>query len=111
MGGGRSVLAPAGRPTLSPGLGGGAGRPTAGRARRRGPAGRASARTVIGRASAIREPRLPRLMSLPLNRVPWWIGYNAYPRLRCRVLVTLLRATHRYCRVEFHGPVRIGPGF
>jgi acetyltransferase-like isoleucine patch superfamily enzyme len=45
------------------------------------------------------------------RRLPWELRYVHGSRLATGARKLAVRATHRHCRVEFEGPVRIGPGF
>jgi acetyltransferase-like isoleucine patch superfamily enzyme len=46
-----------------------------------------------------------------LRRLPWYFRYDVGAHLMSRVRVLAVKATHLHCRVEFRGPVRMGPGF
>lgn len=46
-----------------------------------------------------------------LRRAPWLLRYRVGQRLSSSARQLAVRATHRHCRVEFRGPVRLGPGF
>ena len=46
-----------------------------------------------------------------LGRAPWVLRYRVGPRLASSARKLAVEATHRHCRVEFRGPVRLGPGF
>jgi acetyltransferase-like isoleucine patch superfamily enzyme len=46
-----------------------------------------------------------------LRRLPWRLRYQTGSRLATRARMLSIQATHLHCRVEFHGPVRLGPGF
>src|SRR3712207_2916180 len=46
-----------------------------------------------------------------LRNVPWHLRYRTWPRLASEIRRLTILATHRHCRVEFHGPVQLGPGF
>lgn len=46
-----------------------------------------------------------------LRRLPWRVRYRDGPQLASRFRRLMIAATHRHCRVEFQGPVYIGPGF
>lgn len=51
-------------------------------------------------------------MSAPrLSRLPWKLRYHTGTSLASGVRRLSVLATHRHCRVEFEGPVRLGPGF
>jgi acetyltransferase-like isoleucine patch superfamily enzyme len=45
------------------------------------------------------------------RRVPWYAAYQFAPRFQSWTRQALILATHRHCRVEFQGPVHLGPGF
>ena len=45
------------------------------------------------------------------RRVPWQLRYRAGARLASELRRLTIQATHLHCRVEFQGPVRLGPGF
>ncbi len=45
------------------------------------------------------------------RRVPWVARHRYGARLASEWRRLLVLATHRHCRVEFRGPVRLGPGF
>lgn len=44
-------------------------------------------------------------------KLPWRARYRWGQRLTTGLRLVTLRATHLHCRLEFQGPVRIGPGF
>ena len=46
-----------------------------------------------------------------LRRVPWHLRYRVGAKALSDLRRVLVQATHRHCRVEFQGPVRLGPGF
>jgi acetyltransferase-like isoleucine patch superfamily enzyme len=46
-----------------------------------------------------------------LRRLPWEARYVYGQRLMTLGRRLLLQVTHRHCRLEFQGPVRLGPGF
>lgn len=46
-----------------------------------------------------------------LRLLPWQLRYRVGAHLVSEARRQLIRATHRHCRVEFRGPVRLGPGF
>lgn len=46
-----------------------------------------------------------------MNRLPWFARYVAGAEVASVVRKLMIRVTHRHCRVEFRGPVHIGPGF
>ncbi|MHB8670309.1 MAG: acyltransferase [Acidimicrobiales bacterium] len=45
------------------------------------------------------------------RRLPWFARYRLASRLGSELRRLSVLATHRHCRVEFAGPVRLGPGF
>jgi acetyltransferase-like isoleucine patch superfamily enzyme len=45
------------------------------------------------------------------RKLPWHVRYRLGGRLASSGRKLLITLTHRHCRVEFQGPVRIGPGF
>jgi len=45
------------------------------------------------------------------RRVPWTLRYRSGRRLASDLRRLSVLATHRHCRVEFNGPVHLGPGF
>jgi acetyltransferase-like isoleucine patch superfamily enzyme len=45
------------------------------------------------------------------RRLPWHVRYRVGARVASRARQLLITVTHLHCRVEFNGPVRIGPGF
>jgi len=45
------------------------------------------------------------------REVPWFVGHHSWRRLMSEGRRLVVRATHRHCRVEFRGPVYLGPGF
>lgn len=45
------------------------------------------------------------------RRAPWKLRYEALARLGSDARKLGIRLTHRHCRVEFQGPVYLGPGF
>ncbi|HET6793772.1 MAG TPA: acyltransferase [Acidimicrobiales bacterium] len=45
------------------------------------------------------------------RRLPWEARYRWGGRVASAGRQLVVRATHRHCRVEFRGPVRLGPGF
>lgn len=47
----------------------------------------------------------------PLRTLPWHLRYRSGSRLATFGRKLLIRMTHTHCRVEFLGPVRLGPGF
>lgn len=46
-----------------------------------------------------------------LRKLPWRARYIWGQRLMTQARLLAIRATHLHCRVEFQGPVRLGPGF
>lgn len=46
-----------------------------------------------------------------LRKLPWYVRYRAGGAAASRLRLLTVLATHRHCRVEFRGPVRLGPGF
>lgn len=46
-----------------------------------------------------------------LRHIPWWLRYYVGWRTTTQLKKIAIRLTHRHCRVEFQGPVRLGPGF
>ncbi len=42
---------------------------------------------------------------------PWRVRYKVLPRVASSARRMLVQGTHLHCRVEFKGPVHIGPGF
>lgn len=46
-----------------------------------------------------------------LNRLPWKLRYETGAELASLARKAMIQLTHRHCRVEFQGPVRLGPGF
>ena len=46
-----------------------------------------------------------------LRSLPWRLRHSLLARAGSAARVQVVRATHRHCRVEFQGPVRLGPGF
>jgi acetyltransferase-like isoleucine patch superfamily enzyme len=46
-----------------------------------------------------------------LRRAPWVLRYRVGQRLASSARKLAVEATHQHCRVEFRGPVRLGPGF
>jgi acetyltransferase-like isoleucine patch superfamily enzyme len=55
--------------------------------------------------------RLDRARRLDLARLPWELRYVHAGRLATFARKIAIQATHRHCRIEFQGPVRLGPGF
>jgi acetyltransferase-like isoleucine patch superfamily enzyme len=45
------------------------------------------------------------------RQVPWHLRYRVGTDLASRARRLAISATHRHCRVEFEGPVYLGPGF
>lgn len=54
---------------------------------------------------------MSRLRSQRLSKIPWTLRYTAGGKLSSEFRKIMVLATHRHCRVEFRGPVRLGPGF
>jgi acetyltransferase-like isoleucine patch superfamily enzyme len=48
---------------------------------------------------------------VPLRKLPWHLRYQLGGKLATQARKLIIQATHRHCRVEFQGPVRLGPGF
>jgi acetyltransferase-like isoleucine patch superfamily enzyme len=46
-----------------------------------------------------------------LRKVPWHLRYRVGAMVASDLRRLSILATHRHCRVEFRGPVRLGPGF
>jgi acetyltransferase-like isoleucine patch superfamily enzyme len=46
-----------------------------------------------------------------VRKSPWVLRYRTGARLSSDLRRLVVVATHRHCRVEFRGPVRLGPGF
>jgi len=46
-----------------------------------------------------------------LRTLPWRLRYRVGRRWASTGRRLLIQATHRHCRVEFQGPVHLGPGF
>lgn len=46
-----------------------------------------------------------------LREIPWYAYHRWAGRGLSEWRKLVVQATHRHCRVEFHGPVRLGPGF
>lgn len=46
-----------------------------------------------------------------LRRLPWRLRYEHLARMGSEWRKLMVRVTHRHCRVQFLGPVRLGPGF
>ncbi len=44
-------------------------------------------------------------------KIPWTLRYRLGATAASTARRILVEATHRHCRVEFQGPVRLGPGF
>jgi len=45
------------------------------------------------------------------RKLPWYVKYRWGGRLSSEARKRLIMLTHQHCRVEFQGPVRLGPGF
>ncbi|MCL4421659.1 MAG: acyltransferase [Actinobacteria bacterium] len=58
-------------------------------------------------ATAHPGPKMPER----LKRLPWSLAYRQAPRAASFLRRIAVVATHQHCRVEFLGPVRLGPGF
>lgn len=50
-------------------------------------------------------------MSGQVRRLPWYLRYRVASELGSLTRLVMVRLTHRHCRVEFRGPVHLGPGF
>lgn len=46
-----------------------------------------------------------------LRKAPWHLRYRVGARYASDIRRFIIKATHRHCRVEFQGPVYLGPGF
>lgn len=46
-----------------------------------------------------------------LQKLPWNLRYKLSSKIASEMRKMMVIATHRHCRVEFRGPVRLGPGF
>ncbi len=46
-----------------------------------------------------------------LRRLPWRLRHEVLARWASTARKIVVQATHQHCRVEFQGPVNIGPGF
>ena len=46
-----------------------------------------------------------------LRKLPWHLRYRVGAGVASDLRRVMVLATHRHCRVEFRGPVRLGPGF
>jgi acetyltransferase-like isoleucine patch superfamily enzyme len=46
-----------------------------------------------------------------LRELPWYLHHRVGSRAASEARRQMIRATHRHCRVEFRGPVHLGPGF
>jgi acetyltransferase-like isoleucine patch superfamily enzyme len=46
-----------------------------------------------------------------LRKLPWYMRYNLGASVASDLRRLAITATHPHCRVEFRGPVRLGPGF
>jgi acetyltransferase-like isoleucine patch superfamily enzyme len=51
------------------------------------------------------------MAGVDLRKLPWHLRYKVGGRVASTGRRLLIQATHRHCRVEFQGPVHIGPGF
>jgi acetyltransferase-like isoleucine patch superfamily enzyme len=45
------------------------------------------------------------------RKIPWYLRYRLGARSGSAIRRLAIQATHRHCRVEFQGPVYLGPGF
>jgi acetyltransferase-like isoleucine patch superfamily enzyme len=45
------------------------------------------------------------------SKLPWKLRHEVLASLGSDARKVAIRLTHRHCRVEFQGPVRLGPGF
>src|SRR5947199_10037455 len=45
------------------------------------------------------------------RKIPWYLRYRKGAMWASGLRRLSIMATHRHCRVEFQGPVRLGPGF
>jgi acetyltransferase-like isoleucine patch superfamily enzyme len=52
-----------------------------------------------------------KLSKRSLRKLPWVLRYRTGTKLASDVRKLIIMATHRHCRVEFQGPVYLGPGF
>ena len=46
-----------------------------------------------------------------IRRIPWRLRYELGGHIASELRRLTILATHRHCRIEFRGPVRLGPGF
>ena len=46
-----------------------------------------------------------------LSKIPWVLRYEVGSRTASALRALVVRVTHLHCRVEFRGPVLLGPGF
>ena len=53
----------------------------------------------------------PQPVTKDWSRLPWRLRYLHGARVASELRRVAVALTHRHCRVEFHGPVRLGPGF
>jgi hypothetical protein len=49
------------------------------------------------------------ISSRRIRKLPWALRYRIGARIASTVRRWLVLATHRHCRVEFQGPVFLGP--
>src|SRR5947209_20507054 len=52
-----------------------------------------------------------RVNSEQIRRLPWTLRYERGARIASRLRQLSVTLTHLHCRLEFQGPVRVGPGF
>jgi acetyltransferase-like isoleucine patch superfamily enzyme len=50
-------------------------------------------------------------LSQKLRKAPWHLRYRTGAKLASELRKLSIRLTHQHCRVEFQGPVYLGPGF
>ena len=50
-------------------------------------------------------------MEMRLRKLPWKLRHEVLSRAGSELRKAVIRVTHLHCRVEFQGPVHIGPGF
>jgi acetyltransferase-like isoleucine patch superfamily enzyme len=50
-------------------------------------------------------------MSRRLSKLPWHLRYRVGAKLASDFRRLVIKMTHLHCRVEFNGPVYLGPGF
>ncbi|MHB8682289.1 MAG: acyltransferase [Acidimicrobiales bacterium] len=46
-----------------------------------------------------------------LSKLPWYVRYRVGAKFASDMRRLAIMVTHQHCRVEFRGPVRLGPGF